>query len=153
MLQWFVRFPEFAEFTEFLSHSGKTQIVPCNVRRILYMNLNANIPFKQACFTPLQIQWIGLERDRALIGWGMSNLVFLAVVMIAYRKTLKLNKYIKSILKYKLTVLKSSDHDPIWNVWTTLKPVIQQTDLLKPELRQCCHCTRDDGSSSGQRTY
>ena len=27
MLQWFIRFPEFAEFTEFLFHLGKTQVI------------------------------------------------------------------------------------------------------------------------------
>ena len=28
MLQWFIRFPEFAEFTEFLFHLGKTPMIP-----------------------------------------------------------------------------------------------------------------------------
>ena len=31
MLQWFIRFPEFAEFTEFLFHLGKTPMFVCPV--------------------------------------------------------------------------------------------------------------------------
>ena len=67
MLQWFIRFPEFAEFTEFLFHFGKTPMIP-----LIYMD--AAGPTEIMTKSQVEILLLPFKFSVVKQGWVLSRL-------------------------------------------------------------------------------